>query len=201
MKLALEAQELWRNDPLFTPHYHETGMLFAENVGKGPACLENYRLLGKETGARLMSIEDACAKFPEFKDANWCGVEQAYFNPMSGWVDGHVLGAVIRSAIDHGVVYVEATVEKLLFSLCGRCIGAITDIGQLTADTVVLCAGAMTAKLLADTAPEDFNIQAGQRIQAAAAVSCTVRVAPEKWEKYRSTPVFANVMSHTSGSS
>ena len=148
-----------------------------------------------------MSVADACAKFPEFKNANWSGVKQAYFNPSSGWVDGQVLGAVIQSAIDHGVVYVETTVEKLLFSLTGQCIGARTDLGELKAGKILLCVGAMTAKLLADTAPDDFSVHADQRIQAAAAVSCTVRVAPEKWAEYRKSPVFANIMSHTSGSS
>ena len=39
MKLALEAQELWRNDSLYKPYYHETGMLFAENVRQGTIVL------------------------------------------------------------------------------------------------------------------------------------------------------------------
>jgi sarcosine oxidase/L-pipecolate oxidase len=201
MKLALEAQELWRMDSLFTPHYNETGMLFAENVGKGIACMANYRLLGKDTGAKLMSVEEACTQFPEFKNANWTGVNHAYFNPLSGWCDGQVLSAVIQAALDLGVVYVETTVESLLLSSSGRCIGVCAQNGrEFRASRVVLCAGAMTAKILADTSPDDFSLHVGARLIAAAAVSCTVRVAPDKWPKYRNSPVFANVMPHTSGS-
>ncbi|KAF2769087.1 hypothetical protein EJ03DRAFT_336447 [Teratosphaeria nubilosa] len=33
MKLALEARDGWRTDPVFNPYYHETGMLYAESKG------------------------------------------------------------------------------------------------------------------------------------------------------------------------
>jgi len=46
MKIALDAQESWRADPVFTPYYHECGMLFTEEIGMGRASLDKYRALG-----------------------------------------------------------------------------------------------------------------------------------------------------------
>ena len=213
MKLALQALTAWQNDPLYKPHYHETGMVFAEDTGRGPAFLSNYQVLGHESEAELIEVENMRKRFPWFQDADWTGVKRAYYSPHSGWGDAvPALYGVIQAAIELGVVYRECTVDKLLFdtelegclgtssNLPKRCIGVQTNDGDiLQASHVLLCTGALTAKLLADSAPDDASLQAGHRLVAAAALSCMVRVDPEKWHKYRDAPVFANLMAHTTG--
>jgi sarcosine oxidase/L-pipecolate oxidase len=203
MKLALQAMEAWRNDPLFKPFYHETGMMFAENAGKGVDWLLNYGLLGHETGATLMEVEEARELFPWFKNANWHGVKQAYYNPRDGWGNAvQALHAVLKAAIDLGVVYQKAVVERLYLEYRQgdpTCVGVHTSQGLLQADHILLCTGAATAKLMADSAPNDSSMQVSGRLVAAAALSCMVRVLPEKRHIYKGAPVFANLMNHTSG--
>jgi sarcosine oxidase/L-pipecolate oxidase len=54
MKLALEAQEGWRNDPLFQPFYHETGMLYAENKGMAEDFFRKYEQLGHKPHSEIL---------------------------------------------------------------------------------------------------------------------------------------------------
>ena len=82
------------------------------------------------------------------------------------------------------------------------CSGALTKDGEfLRADYVILCTGALTAKLLADSAPKNEKMQVGGRLVAAGAVSCTAKLAPELREKFEKAPVFFNGMAHTHGKS
>jgi sarcosine oxidase/L-pipecolate oxidase len=212
MKLALEALAAWESDPLYKPHYHETGMMFAENAGKGPSFLINYKLLGQQTKAQLMPVEMACALFPMLRNANWSGVKQAYYNPRSGWGDAApALRSVIQAALDLGVVYTQATVEKLSLEDTThqqgpdtvpsyQCVGVeLADGLVIKADHVLLCAGAATARLLAQTFPDEAIMQVQGRLVAAAALSCMIRVDPDKWDCYRHAPVLANLMPHTYG--
>jgi sarcosine oxidase/L-pipecolate oxidase len=202
--LALEAIDAWSNDPLYKPFYHEQGMLYAEDCGKGPNWLLNYGIIGHETKAQLMEVNEARERFPWFKNANWNGVKQAYYNPSAGWASAvPALHAVLRAAIDLGVVYEKGTVEKLHLDYrqggSPRCVGVQTSQRPILADHVLLCTGAATAKLLADSAPNDENMQVSDRLVAAAALSCMVRVRPDQRDLYRNAPVFANLMPHTYG--
>jgi sarcosine oxidase / L-pipecolate oxidase len=212
MKLALEAQHEWQNNALYKPYFHQTGMLFAENSAKGPAFLRNYSVLGVPTSARLMAVDEARLAFPALAQANWQGVRKAYFNPLSGWGEAApALKAVINAAVAAGVQFHTGTVEKLLLrnsvsqsnganrSML-QCIGVILRGGvELQANNILLCTGAATARLLADSAPSEPMFQAGGRLVASAALSVTVNVDPAKRHFYRDAPVFANLMSHTSG--
>jgi sarcosine oxidase/L-pipecolate oxidase len=212
MKLALEAQYKWRNDPLYKPYFHQTGMLFAENSDKGPAFLRNYAALGVSTPAVLMTVDEARRAFPALANGNWQGVKRAYFNPDSGWGNSEpALQAVVNAAVTSGVEFRLGTVEKLLIRRSSssndknsqsslQCTGVRLRGGvEIQANHVLLCTGAATSKLLADSAPTEANFQSAGRLVAAAAMSCTVRVDPKKWHLYDDAPVFANLMSHTTG--
>jgi sarcosine oxidase/L-pipecolate oxidase len=212
MELALEAQLAWQNDPLYQRHFHRTGMVFAENLGKGPAFLRNYASLGASTEGRLMSVDEARTKFPTLANGNWQGVKMAYYNPASGWGDAEpALKAVVDAAIAEGVQFHTGTVEKLLLrrsrpnlgkpaQTALQCIGVRLHGGvEIQANHILLSTGASTARLLADSAPTEPSFQAAGRLVAAAALSCTVRVDPADWHLYREAPVFANLMSHTCG--
>jgi sarcosine oxidase/L-pipecolate oxidase len=200
--LALEAQELWRSDPLYKSHYHETGIVFADNLTKMTPFLENFKCLGVDPGATLLSVQEACDRFPELQGANWTGVERVYYNPRAGWGEAqHALRDVIQSAVDCGVVFHEALVDKILLDQDGRCAGvSLSTAEDLLADHVILCTGARTAKLLADSFPERIELQAQGRLVAAGAVCCTVKVPEDQRINFQSAPVMANVMPHTRGS-
>ena len=81
------------------------------------------------------------------------------------------------------------------------CRGVRTNDGlDILADHIVVCAGAYTSKLLADSWPAKPMLQTGDRLVAAAALSCTVRVLdPEKRMMHRGGPVVANELPHTAG--
>ena len=204
MKLALEALESWRHDPVYSPFYHETGMAFIETIQMGRNAVKNYKLLGAtDVKAKMLPLEDARKMWGGvFEKANWEGAEECFWNPSSGW--GEAEGALRKAtlkAVESGVKYHEATVAKLkIDEESGVCSGAVTENGDsLAADYVILCTGALTAKLLADSAPKNEKLQVGGRLVAAGAVSCTARVNPELRGNFENAPVFFNGMAHTHG--
>src|ERR1700712_2795137 len=58
MKLAIEAQSLWRTDPILKPYYHETGILFAGTAGPGTLIINNYKALTGSSPAELIEPQD-----------------------------------------------------------------------------------------------------------------------------------------------
>lgn len=64
MRLALEAMEAWREDKVYSPYYHETGILIADNIGWGTGCLENYKKLAISNDAVMLDVEEARQRFP-----------------------------------------------------------------------------------------------------------------------------------------
>lgn len=206
MKMAIDAQTSWRTDPVFRPHYHECGMLFAEEIGMGRASFVNYRALGVETRSEILSKEDALARFPVFQDANWSGVKENYFNPQSGWGEAdEAVASFFAATCAAGVIFVEATAEKLVLDANGNCTGVVLSeeggqTREFLADQVILCVGAYTEKFLADTAPERSELQVDGRLIAAAAIQCKATYPPEQEENLSTAPVHFLGMWHTHGS-
>ncbi|KAH7346471.1 FAD dependent oxidoreductase [Rhexocercosporidium sp. MPI-PUGE-AT-0058] len=163
MKLALEAVEHWRTNPIFKDYYHESGIALLENVNMGRGALENYRKLGVDVKAEILSVEDARGRFGGvYEEAEWEGAKECYWNPGSGWGEGEGEGAlrsIIEAAVEAGVFYVEATVERLCIDSSGICTGvSMTDGEVMSADHVILCTGARTAQLLADIVLGDKDL-------------------------------------------
>ncbi|KAK0744895.1 sarcosine oxidase [Apiosordaria backusii] len=207
MALAIEAQKSWRTGPIFKPFYHECGMLFAEDLNMGRLSYANYKKLGEESlSGELMTPEEARERFPIFQDANWADAEYNYYNPHSGWGEGEeAMRSVLHAALDVGVTFIEATVQKLLLDSDRSCLGvAILKNGQpqdILADRTLLCTGAYTAKILADTAPEWDELQVDRRMVAAAAVQCTATYPLDQEEKLLKAPVHFIGIWHTHGES
>lgn len=202
-KLALEAQNSWRDDPLYKPYYHESGIIKIDDAGLSHQMINNYRDLGDEFTAEIITPENARTKFNGlYRDGDWSGVKEIFWNPRSGWAEAKIaLQKTIEAAIDRGVKYVEATVSNLLFDQSGDCMGVQTEDGRdLTADHVILCTGAQTAKLLADSAPHRKELQADGRVLAAGVVAAVVRLTPEQHAKFGVGPVFIQGMEHVLGS-
>lgn len=201
MRLALEALDEWNTNPQLQPYFHETGMLFAEDIGMGTASVHNYRRLGVDPGAEILSQEQALAKFPVFNKANWTGVQEHYWNPRSGWGETDpALRAVMQATLVAGVTYIQKAVDKLVFDDKGACVGVKTSDGSdFQAKAILLCTGAWTARLLADSLPDNNLFQVNGRMVAAAATSCIVRCNPEYLSLYRDAPVHFLGLSHTHG--
>lgn len=201
MRLALEALEKWNTDPLYKPYFHETGMLFAEDLGMGDASFNNYKKVGIDPGAEILTPGQARERFPVFKNANWTDVKDNYYNPCSGWGEADpAVRAVIEAALTAGVKYVQTAVERLIFDDQGACIGIKTvDGDEMRAGSILLCTGAWTAQLIADSAPRNKDVQLNGRMVAAAATSCIVQCDPEHLPLYRDAPVHFLGMPHTHG--
>jgi sarcosine oxidase / L-pipecolate oxidase len=102
MKLALEAQSLWRTDSILKPYYHETGILFAAIAAPGITIINNYKALTGSSPAELINPQDARERFGDiFRDAEWPKVESCIWNPSAGWGEAeNALRSVIQAAVD-----------------------------------------------------------------------------------------------------
>jgi len=198
MTLALEAIREWKSNPLLKPFFHQTGILYAGGAdGIGQAIIDAYeRLLGKGNSlASLLGPEDMKARFGGvYRDADWAGVTDCTWNPEAGWGDAaNALDAVIHAAIACGVKHITATVARVDLDRDGRCAGVTTNDGRrLSADKVVLCTGATTAWLLADSFPGRPDLQVGERMVAAASVMCTFRIPEDQRPKLSSAPIIVH---------
>ncbi|KAM5485554.1 hypothetical protein McanMca71_006280 [Microsporum canis] len=211
MRLALEAMDVWKSDPVFSPYFHQVGMLFPTTHEQVNRIVGNYTSIASERGSPMTSTpveiiepETAKGRFGGiFRDACWDGVETCLFNAEAGWGDAEsALQNVIKSAVLLGVTYVPLAVERLLFDETGGCIGArtVTDL-DLHAQHVILCTGASTASLLANSAPDRSNLQIGDRIVAAAAIMGAYRVPTDQMRKFESAPIVVNPVGDTPGES
>lgn len=197
MNLTLEAQKVWRSDPIFTPHFNQTGILFTGIEGIGQAIVDNYVKLIGTSPAELISPEDAKGRFDGvLRDADWTGVTSCTWNPQAGWGDAaNALKGVIQAAIDLGVHYVAGSIEKITFAPDGSATGlALAEGKSLTANKTILCTGAYTAELIADSAPERKEIQVNGRLVAAAAIMCAFNVPKDELAKFASAPIVISPM-------
>lgn len=88
----------------------------------------------------------------------------------------------------------------LLFAKDKACTGVrLTEGTEILADRTVLCTGAYTAQLLADTDPNWPELQIGGRMVAAAAVQCQAKYDPKEEDRLSKAPVHLIGMWHTHG--
>ena len=203
MKLALEAQELWKSDPLLKPYYHETGIVFAGIAESRTKIIENYKFITGSSPAELLDPDVAQARFGGiFRDADWKEVQECTWNPRAGWGEAqNALRSVTQAAVDLGVQYVTATVSKISFDASGAYLGAQTTDGQvLAAEHTVLCTGAHTAQLIADSAPDRPELQVSGRLVAAAAAMGAFRVPENQVNKFQDAPILVNFLGDYPGS-
>jgi sarcosine oxidase/L-pipecolate oxidase len=202
MDLAIEAMKLWQSDPILKPFYHEIGILFAAILEPGLRVVENYKKLIGSSPATIVEPDDAKQRFGGiFRDGDWTGVTSCIWNPGAGWADAEeALRSVIQAAVDAGVIYHAQSISRVVFDDDGRCTGAAAQNGEVfKADKTLLCTGAYTAELLADSAPTRPELQVGDRMVAAAAAMCLFRVPTGEMDKYASAPVIVNPMGKMAG--
>lgn len=183
-KLALEAQQLWRTDPLFSPYYHECGSYWASHSDFQDVVDRNMKEGGMETGGKVYTVEEARTLYKGvFKDGNYSQVNGVLVNIKSGYAEAkEVLEATIKEAVRLGVTYLTGEVASLEFEGDERlrCTGVrLDDETTIKADKVILSTGAYTAKLLMDSAPNNPEIHAGDRILAVGVTEGLSVLTPE----------------------
>jgi sarcosine oxidase/L-pipecolate oxidase len=187
MKLALEAKEWWRSDPLFRPFYHQNGMYSIGERDPSQIMVDNYTKLGNPEKSEILSVEVARKLHGGlFADAAYTESSVVYTNKDSGHAEAkEALEAAIKACIRSGVKYVEADANSLDFDADGACRGTRTAAGEtLRADRVILCTGASTAKFLADSTPFREDIQVGGRLVAAACLTGLAKLSPAAAQKH-----------------
>lgn len=177
-------------------------MVVLDDTGLGKKFVENYKTLGEESGAEFLKPEEFKRRFGGvYEDADLRGVEDVYFNPRSGWAEAtNALRKVIEAAIERGVKNMVAEVERLLFDDQGACCGVRTTDGtEVHAGKVVMCTGAGTAKLLADSAPGKPELWVGDRVMAAGVCTAAIKLTEDQVRKYKDVPVLVHKLGHVLG--
>lgn len=193
-KLALEAQDIFKSDPLWQPYFHQTGVYwtcrsdYAENV------ITNHRELGRHDDIIALPVAEARKLYGGvFDHADYTGVKEVLVNRASGWAAaGDSLRAVTKRCLDLGVKYITASVTNLEFNRHGDCTGVTTQSGEtLSAAHVILAAGAFTPTLLEWSAAYSGNarLRAGERILAAGITTGMAQLNDQQYQKFKDMPV------------
>lgn len=198
-KLALEARDAWVNEKMYKSYFHQSGMVVLDDTGLGKKIIKNYESLKAHSESVIVSVDEMKGRYDGlFEDADYRGVDEIFINPLSGWAEATTaVRKVIEVAIDNGVRYIMGDVEKLLFDESGACTGAQTSSRDILAEKVILCTGAGTAKLLADSAPDRASLQSEDRITAAAVVTGVVRL--DSASVYTKAPNFIHSVGEVQG--
>ncbi|KAK6429351.1 hypothetical protein LTR95_014501 [Oleoguttula sp. CCFEE 5521] len=189
-KLGLEAQEVFLNDPLWQPYFHQTGIYWMCRSDYASEVIGNYKQMGREGELKAVPVAEAKEMYGGvFGDADIRDVKEVLVNRGSGWAaPGVCLVAVTRKALELGVKYVVAETESLAFSNDGtRCTGIKTSKGEtLSADHIILSTGAYTPKLLELSAYEARkpDLSAGDRIVAGGITTGMTRLDAATYPTY-----------------
>ncbi|KAK4124534.1 fructosyl amino acid oxidase [Parathielavia appendiculata] len=192
LQLSLEARDMWRNDELFRPFFHNTGRLDCESSEEGVAGLRReYQALldanaGLEETHEWLDSEDAIlAKAPLLPREQIKGWK-AIWSAEGGWLAAakaiNAIGEELRS---QGVKFGfggAGSFKRPLFAAddVSTCVGVETVDGtQYRADKVVLAAGAWTPALV------DLEEQCCSK----AWVYAHMQLTPEEAAEYKGCPV------------
>jgi sarcosine oxidase/L-pipecolate oxidase len=192
-RLALEAKQCWRNDPLYNKFYHETGIVWVDEAGFGQRAAENFTALGADEKCKQVPVTELRDAYSGlFREAEFAGASEVYVNNSSGWVDAHrAVAAVVDAAAGAGVRVVQAEVSVLTFDENRVCTGVRYADGQVQlAEHNILATGAETAPLLVRSDPAFGALHAGIRLTAAGLVTGVVRLSPEEAARFDTAPVF-----------
>ncbi|KAF4986880.1 hypothetical protein FDECE_15717 [Fusarium decemcellulare] len=193
-RLALEAQDIFKSDPLWQPYFHETGVFWMCRSDYAQDVINNYKKLGRKADISAVTVEEAKKLYGGlFEDADYSGVKEVLINKTSGWAAaGDSLRAITREAMKLGVKYVVADVATLEIDASGRCTGIQTSKGEvISANRVILSTGAYTSKLLEYSAARTGNVdlRAGERIVAGGITTGMMTLDEKSYERFKTMPV------------
>ncbi|KAI1099332.1 fructosyl amino acid oxidase [Jackrogersella minutella] len=194
VQITLEARDMWRNDELFKPFFHNTGRLDCEGSEEGIADLrKQYQdLIDADVGLDktnewLETEEEILAKMPRLQQDQIKGWK-AIFSHDGGWLAaGKAINAIGEELRRQGVKFGfggAGAFKKPMFADDGvTCIGAETVDGtKYYADKVVLATGAWSPTLV------DLDDQCCSK----AWVYAMIQLSPEEAAGYKDSPVVYN---------
>lgn len=193
-ELALEAQDIWRSDPLWKPFFHESGIYWISHTEFAQEVIGNYAKLGREADLYSLPVGEARKLHGGiFDEADYSNVKEVLINNTSGWADAKdALRKIIETAVAQGVKYVVAEVATLEIDKHGACQGVITTDGTvLSATHTILSTGSFTPKLLersADTSGVK-QLRAGDRIISAGVTTGLVQLSDTDMATFGEMPV------------
>lgn len=202
MQMLKKAMPMWRDHELYKTWYHEVGMLRADPSDFGGESIAAYKAMGIKNDSHFLTVDEVRRRWNgSFATANFDGLEKILFNPTVGFAEADkALGAVVQAAVDQGVEYVLGVMTKLIIGTSGECTGVTLQSGEtLHADKILLATGARTAALLAQSAPENQQLHAGDRLLATGAVSFYAKVHGAQKEKLSPIPVLKNCLPQVKG--
>lgn len=202
MRMLIRAMPMWRADKLYSPWYHEVGMLRADASDFGEKSVASYRAVGVANEAEFLSVDEVRKRWNGvYATANFGSLDKVLYNPTVGYAEADkALQAVMQAAVDLGVEYVVGEMKSLDLGADGRCVGIELANGDtLRADKVLLCTGARTGSLLAQSAPENKQLHIGDRLVATGAVSFYSKLQGEQKEKFACIPVLKNCLPEVKG--
>ncbi|KAL2855767.1 FAD dependent oxidoreductase [Aspergillus pseudodeflectus] len=193
-RLALEAQDIFNNDPLWQPYFHETGVYWVCRDEYAQDVVGNYKKLGRKAEIAAHPLDEAKRMYGGlFEQADYTDAREVLVNRTSGWAAaGDCLRAVTRWIIERGVKYVQADVERLVIDAEGSCVGVRTKgREEIRGSKVILSTGAFTAKLLevSAAATGKEHLRAGPRIVAGGIATGMVTLDEKSYEKFAKMPV------------
>ncbi|KAJ4422365.1 hypothetical protein N0V82_003019 [Gnomoniopsis sp. IMI 355080] len=189
IQLSLEASEMWKNDELFKPFFHNTGRMDCEVSKSGVDSLRReYETLVNaglgETHEWLDTEDEILAKLPLLPRENIKGWK-AVFSHDGGWLAAaKAINAIGEFCRDQGVQVgfgSAGSFKKPIFADDGTtCIGVETEDGtQYYGDKVVLAAGAWSPTLV------DLEDQCCSK----AWVYAHIQLTPDEAAEYKNIPV------------
>ncbi|KAL8722620.1 MAG: hypothetical protein Q9225_000926 [Loekoesia sp. 1 TL-2023] len=190
--LALKALHSWKTDPFYQKWFHPSGFLTItdKNSDLIDAIIKNFRKLNVKPKPELLKPQDMSVKFDGiFSDMPLKPDDRLLFDGIAGIAEADkALRATIQASTKIGVHYVVDPVSKLIIK-DGVCDGVQTESGTiLNAEHIVLCTGAGTAKLIADSAPGRPELQVGARLTARAVCCAAVKLNEKQIKKYERSP-------------
>lgn len=196
-KLAIEAQDTFKTDPLWKPYFHQTGVFWMCRSDYAQHVIAHHKALGHGEDIEVVPVSKARTLYDGlFADADYEGVTEVLINKASGWAAaGDCLLAVTARCIELGVKYVTADVATLAFEKGGdgtRCCGVVTVAGEsIKASHVILASGAFTPKLLELSAAKSGNhgLRAEQRIVAGGITTGMAQLDDESYARFANMPV------------
>lgn len=202
MRMLLRAMPHWRNDPLYSKYYHQVGMLRADPSSFGHESMAAYKALGISNDSEFLPVDEVRQRWNgAFGTADFGDLRSILYNPTVGFAEADkALKAVVQAAVDAGVHHLVGSMERLLFGPDGECIGIRMQSGEtLHADKILLCTGARTPALLAQSAPANKKLHVGDRLLATGAISFLGKLEGAQRDKFAPIPVLKNCLPQVKG--
>ena len=190
--LANEAIYAWFWSIDLQRYFHKTGWIMMDDTPEQDSLSSRVRETFRSRGSDLtqdIPLDQLAQKWDVLEGTETKGFHTAYFNPEAGWCDATLAtDSLMKAAEKRGVKRVTSRVVEIVVDPSeGRVSGVRTSDGEtLSADVVLLAAGAWTGSLLAPVEdlldiPDQDRIE--RQVQAVGRAAAYHKVSDEEFER------------------